>query len=649
MQKLIKNNLKTKNKTISQKELNLNYKQNKLNPKNNWNKWLWKHPQHLRKYLQWKLKNVRKYKRYKRTYLYNLNKPESHDFLSIKRSTGKITCLRNVNQLGYLQWCSKIIASNDNYNVEDEELRHHTWLYYNNTRLLDTFKFAPLFLKKRYPWKRKNLIKTFRYNKKGLPSSEILHEISSRRKFRRAKALEIGNVEKARTFYIWNICDSLKHKKIFKKKVEKLIYSNEIIKKKFFKKYSLKINFLKKRNIFNKHKIRKFFFKKAQKTLILKKIIKFKNKLNYISNFWIQYKVNTTFQDFKNVRKRYRRHIGGLEWKELKIRNPNFIPAPMNFLYKTQFILNKKKRIWAFSLPRWIKKKKVPWLISLMCRRKTYKINRKRIYRKEKIHWRARKYWWHLKFFRWRFPRKNAIRGNKFPRFTKILMKYIMWPFLGPSTGCQVKKMFKKLRKIHSLQNTFLCKFDNRLDILACRLGFAPNIYWSRIFINLGWIWVSNKNEPSVWTNTSLPFLATKMQGNDTRLFSQAIQCNTNFINMFVHLKSVFCKENSLYNNLPLGMPQFQEKLSKYSRVINSPFHIVNHKEMIHISPFLKKKLSFYFFNKIRKRNIPWYITWSHDRNTVLLNEFNNLHHNKNYGDRLDKRFFLSTHLTVDR
>jgi len=95
------------------------------------------------------------------------------------------------------------------------------------------------------------------------------------------------------------------------------------------------------------------------------------------------------------------------------------------------------------------------------------------------------------------------------------------------------------------------------------------------------------------------------MQGNDTRLFSQAIQCNTNFINMFVHLKSVFCKENSLYNNLPLGMPQFQEKLSKYSRVINSPFHIVNHKEMIHISPFLKKKLSFYFFNKIRKRNIP--------------------------------------------
>ena len=614
------------------------YKQNNLIYRKSWKKWFLNHPKYLRQYLQWKLKNPYKYKRYKRVYLYNLNKPESYDFLSIKKTTGKITCMKNVNQLGYLQWFSKIIADNDNFNVKDEELRYNTWLYYNNTRLLDNFNFMPIFLKKKFPWKRKNLIKIFRYNKKGLPVSEILHEIASKRKYRRAKALEIGKIEKARTFSIWNVCNSLKYKKIFKKWLEKSFFVKNILNKKiFFKKNNIKI------------KYRKQIFKNIQKFNILKKITKFKHKPNYISNFWSQYKINTTFLDFKNVRKRYKRYISGVEWKQIKKKKPNFIPAPMNFLYKTQFILNKKKRIWAFSLPRWIKKKKVPWLISLMCRRKIYKINRKRIYRKEKIHWRVRKYWWHMKYFRWRFPRKNAIRGKKFQRFTRILMKYIMWPFLGPSKERQVKKMFSKLRKIHSLQNAFLCKFENRLDVLACRLGFAPNIYWSRLFIRMGWIWVSNKEEPSVWTNTSLPFLNTKIQANSFIKYNQSLKCNKNFIEMFQELKIKMYKNKGLLINKNVDLPKFNDQTFKYARIINSPFHIVRHKEMIHISPFLKKRLSFFFFNKIRKRSIPWYIKLCNNRNIALLNEFNNLHHNKNYGDRLDKRFFLPTYLTVDR
>lgn len=632
-----KNNNKLKTTQRSSTSMSF-YKQNNLIYRKSWKKWFLNHPKYLRQYLQWKLKNPYKYKRYKRVYLYNLNKPESYDFLSIKKTTGKITCMKNVNQLGYLQWFSKIIADNDNFNVKDEELRYNTWLYYNNTRLLDNFNFMPIFLKKKFPWKRKNLIKIFRYNKKGLPVSEILHEIASKRKYRRAKALEIGKIEKARTFSIWNVCNSLKYKKIFKKWLEKSFFVKNILNKKiFFKKTNIKIKYRKK------------IFKNIQKFNILKKITKFKHKPNYISNFWSQYKINTTFLDFKNVRKRYKRYISGVEWKQIKKKKPNFIPAPMNFLYKTQFILNKKKRIWAFSLPRWIKKKKVPWLISLMCRRKIYKINRKRIYRKEKIHWRVRKYWWHMKYFRWRFPRKNAIRGKKFQRFTRILMKYIMWPFLGPSKERQVKKMFSKLRKIHSLQNAFLCKFENRLDVLACRLGFAPNIYWSRLFIRMGWIWVSNKEEPSVWTNTSLPFLNTKIQANSFIKYNQSLKCNKNFIEMFQELKIKMYKNKGLLINKNVDLPKFNDQTFKYARIINSPFHIVRHKEMIHISPFLKKRLSFFFFNKIRKRSIPWYIKLCNNRNIALLNEFNNLHHNKNYGDRLDKRFFLPTYLTVDR
>jgi len=41
----------------------------------------------------------------------------------------------------------------------------------------------------------------------------------------------------------------------------------------------------------------------------------------------------------------------------------------------------------------------------------------------------------------------------------------------------QAQRFFKKLRRIHSLQNSLLCNFENRLDFLACQLGFAPSVY----------------------------------------------------------------------------------------------------------------------------------------------------------------------------
>lgn len=49
-----------------------------------------------------------------------------------------------------------------------------------------------------------------------------------------------------------------------------------------------------------------------------------------------------------------------------------------------------------------------------------------------------------------------------------------MLPFLGQLKERQARRFFKKIRRIHSLQNSFLCKFKNRIDFLACRLGYAP-------------------------------------------------------------------------------------------------------------------------------------------------------------------------------
>ena len=74
---------------------------------------------------------------------------------------------------------------------------------------------------------------------------------------------------------------------------------------------------------------------------------------------------------------------------------------------------------------------------------------------------------------------------------------------------------------------------------------------------------------------------------------------------MFQELKIKMYKNKGLLINKNVDLPKFNDQTFKYARIINSPFHIVRHKEMIHISPFLKKRLSFFFFNKIRKRSIP--------------------------------------------
>jgi len=364
------------------------------------------------------------------------------------------------------------------------------------------------------------------------------------------------------------------------------------------------------------------------------------------------YKSNAYPRDFLNTRKRYFYHNIEIENMAEEELCAKAIPtrAPLNFLYKIHFIGHKKKRLKAFSLPRRMAKQ-MPWLIPLMCNRKLYKINRKRTYKREKLFWKVRKFWWHTQYFRWSSPKKNAIRGKKFPRFTRILMKYIMWPYLGSMKQRQAQRFFKKLRRIHSLQNSLLCNFENRLDFLACQLGFAPSVYWSRIFILMGWIWVSNSKELEVCKNTALPFLSTKTQGVKFYHYTNnSINCNKKFINMFVEIKtSLWCKILQKEVSQQLVLPEFYMTKSKYQQIRTSPLHIVKHHEMIHISPFLKKRLAFWFMNKFRKKHIRWYIEWNADKTVALIHEYNNLHHGEKNTERLDKKYFTVTYLMAQR
>jgi len=226
-----------------------------------------------------------------------------------------------------------------------------------------------------------------------------------------------------------------------------------------------------------------------------------------------------------------------------------------------------------------------------------------------------------------------------------------MWPFLGPLKERQARRLFKKLRRIHSLQNSFLCKFENRLDFLACRLGFAPSIYWSRIFISMGWIWVSNQVVSGSWKPATLPFLSSKSQGIISSMYnSNSIKCNKNYINMFLEIKSSsWGKVYQKLINQQMELPKFFLEKTKYQRVLTSPLHVVKHHEMVHISPFLKKRLAFWFMNKFRKTSVPWYVKWNEDRTVALINEYNNLHHGSENAGRLDKKYFTATYLMAQR
>ena len=226
-----------------------------------------------------------------------------------------------------------------------------------------------------------------------------------------------------------------------------------------------------------------------------------------------------------------------------------------------------------------------------------------------------------------------------------------MWPYLGSMRKRQAQRIFKKLRRIHSLQNSLLCKFENRLDFLACHLGFAPSIYWSRVFILMGWIWVSNSKELEDLKKTVLPFLSTKPQSlKSDQYYSNSIHCNKKFIKMFVEMKtSSWSKSYQRLNTQETTLPNFNMPKYKYQQMITSPLHVVKHQEMIHISPFLKKRLSFWFMNKFRKKHIHWHVKWNEDKTIALIHEYNNIHHGEKNTERLAKNYFTATYLMTQR
>lgn len=442
-----------------------------------------------------------------------------------------------------------------------------------------------------------------------------------------------GSVQKMDRF--WLNLDEIHKNLIFRSNFQKLWYQskrlltsnktqilNYVIKK--------KPTYMHKQNIQAEKDIPHKFFTKDQpmylqngkkswfvaKRLRFIKIKKINKNFKFFGDFWRKYKGLCQTNDFLNIRGRY--EINKLFHFEI---NENRIPSWAYKAFFPFYYLPWYRKKTFFKLSNFLYKKN-PWLNPLYNTRQLYRLMRRRRCHRDKLPHKIRRVFYYNKFFRLMHPRFRAPYGRNSFMFYKILRRYIILPYLGKWTAKQLETLVKKIKRAYHVRSghNFQANFENRLDILAYKMNFAPTIFWSRVFIALGWIWVSKRQDKESMR------LSNMLMRDSVIPISLEKNRNIGFIKkksmlkvkLLLDLKNKWNKNERYISNLDSFK---NEELINQEQQLD-PSYILKSDEIIQVSPFLIKILSKYFMNKLRKKRISLHITDNHEKNAGILLPF---------------------------
>jgi hypothetical protein len=353
------------------------------------------------------------------------------------------------------------------------------------------------------------------------------------------------------------------------------------------------------------------FFKKRWRFLRIKKLDK---NFNFFSEFWIKYKSICQTNDYLNIRRHY--HKIKLLKKRRRLNYTKYSPS---FFFSGLLWYQKLK---FFTLPK-LKYKKNPWLNPLYHTRKLYRLTRSRTYRryKERLPHLLHRVFFYNKFLKLMHPPSKIIRGRGIFHLYGILRRYIISPYLNKMKPKQLRALVKKLKKSQHVftGNNFQANFENRLDILAYKMNFAPTIHLSRILISLGFIWVSKLSDQESMRLSSIKLrdvivIESNKNNRNIKFVKQIAETKAKFL---VELKNKWNEIDIIENNLESYK---NEELINQEACID-PSYILKKDEIIHISPYLTKLLSKNFMNKLRKKRISYHIFENQSKSAGLLNQ----------------------------
>lgn len=339
------------------------------------------------------------------------------------------------------------------------------------------------------------------------------------------------------------------------------------------------------------------------------------NKYKFFNQFWIKYKSICWSNDWSKLRKRVKILNKRRLFKKLRDEGEN--APPLNPVYAQHTYVHWQKKFKVFSLPKY-KYQRDPWLSPLYHTRKLYRQTRKRVYRREKKPYRLRRLGFYNKFFQLIYPKRKIVYGQKYPRINQLLRRYIILPFFNHMTSKQLKRLVSRVKKSNNILSgdNFNSNFENRLDVLSYKLNFAPTIFWSRVFISMGWIWVSNHKKSIRVSNKLMEnnVVYEYCVKNNRNVKFIKVSCQ-NKINILKSIKNALFITNYSYKNLP----KFRNNDLQYEEAQLSPTYVVKQGEIVHVSPYLTKLLSRFFMNKLRKKRTSLYLRSNSHKTAGLL------------------------------
>lgn len=344
------------------------------------------------------------------------------------------------------------------------------------------------------------------------------------------------------------------------------------------------------------------------------------HNIDFVYDFWLKYKNICVSQDILALKKRWKNWLKKYK-NVMAFRKRRFL-APVNSRYQRY---KKSKYPKSFFKLNFRLYKKYPWLNALVFSRKIYRLTRKSTFKRLRNPWNEKK----QQFYRWwlkAINNKKQLARKKHFRGDQLYRKYIFLTFFGNFRPKQFKTMVMKFKGTHKFSETnyVRAQFENRLDVLSFNLNMAPTIFWARHLADQNFISVSNQHRPSLridnWVTNikSVSFPSVNLFG--LKFFKQIEWAKKINFTLNTGEKQLNSELWTKWNNLTFNEWRYNKKA------------MVNKGEIIHISPFFKKNLSFFFMNRLRKKLLPKHFKINSDRTAALM--IRNLKHedfSKNY------------------